>query len=73
MFKSTLKKIAQKSGKPEDFEKYKEQRNLIVKMNKKAKFDFCRSIESRYIDNSKNIWMLNPCFQTVIKWGKNWF
>ena len=53
MTKSKLKKKANKSGKTEDFEKYKKQRNLVVKMNRKAKFDFYRSIEPRSIDNEK--------------------
>ena len=52
---ATLKKRAQKSGRTEDFEKYKNQRNLIVKMNRKAKFDFFNSVEPRSIDNDKKL------------------
>ena len=54
--RSTLKTKSNKSGKTEDFKNYKKQRNLVVKMNRKAKFDFHRSIEPRSIDNEKKFW-----------------
>ena len=72
--RSTLKKKANKSGITEDFEKYKKQRNLVVKMNRKAKFDFYRSIEPRSIDNEKEFWKVakpmlsnsNPMGQKIV-------
>ena len=54
----TFKIKAHKSGKAEDFEKYKKQRNQIVKMNRKAKFYFFRSIEPRSLDNDKKFWKM---------------
>ena len=63
MTRSTLKNISNKSGKTEDFEKYKKLRNLVVKMNRKAKFDFYRSIEPRSIANDKTFWKaVKPMF-----------
>ena len=63
MTRSTLKNKSNKSGKTEDFEKYKKQRNLVVKMNRKAKFDFYRSIEPRSIANEKTFWKaVKPMF-----------
>ena len=72
MTRSTLKNKSNKSGKTEDFEKYKIQRNLVVKMNRKAKFDVYRSIEPRSIANEKTFWKaVKPiCFQMEIQWEK---
>ena len=70
MLRATLKKRAQKSGKVEDFEKYKKQRNLIVKMNREAKFDFYNSIEPRSINNDKKFWkMVKPMFSNSNQMG----
>ena len=63
MTRSTLKNKSNKSGKTEDSEKHKKQRNLVVKMNRKAKFDFYRSIEPRSIANEKTFWKaVKPMF-----------
>ena len=63
MTRSTLKNKSNKSGKTEDFEKYKKQRNLVFKINRKAKFDFYRSIEPRSIANDKTVWKaVKPMF-----------
>ena len=70
MLRATLKKRAQKSGKVEDFEKYKKQRNLIVKMNREAKFDFYNSIEPRSLNNDKKFWkMVKPMFSNSDQMG----
>ena len=75
MTRSTLNKNSNKSGKAEDFEKYKKQRNLVVKMNRKAKFDFHPLVEPRSIDNDKKAVellerRLSPCYVMVIQWDK---
>ena len=71
MMRSTFKKKAKKSGKAEDFEKYKEQGNLIVKMNRKAKYDFYRSINPIAIGDDKNfLKAVKPMFQIAIQWEK---
>ena len=71
MLRETLKKRAQKSGKAEDFEKYKKQQNQLVKMNRKAKFDFYSSIEPRSRDNDKKFWkMAKPVFSNSNQMGE---
>ena len=69
--RATLKKRMQKSGKAEDYEKYKKQWNLFVKMNRKAKFDFYSSIEPRSIDTDKKFWkMVKPMFPNRNEMGE---
>ena len=71
ILRATLKKRAQKSGKAEDYEKYKKQRNLIVKMNRKVKFNFYSSIEPISIDNDKKFWkMVKPMFSNSKEMGE---
>ena len=71
ILRATLKKRAQKSGKAEEYEKCKKQRNLIVKMNRKAKLDFYSYIEPRSIDNNKHFWkMVKPMFSNSNEMGE---
>ena len=71
ILRATLKNRMPKSGKAEDYEKYKKQGNLIVKMNRKAKFDFYSSIEPRSIDNDKKFWkMVKPMFSNSNEMGE---
>ncbi len=64
MTRLTLKKKSNTSGKTEDFEKYKKQRNLVVKMNRKAKSDFYRSTRLNLGPyNEKKFWKaVKPMF-----------
>ena len=44
MFRSKLKKKANKTKNQEDIKRYKKQRNSIANKNRKAKKDHCKSI-----------------------------
>ena len=46
MTRSRLKNKANKSGKEEDLKAYKKQRNLVLKLNRKAKKNFLKSFIS---------------------------
>ena len=71
MLRASLKKRAQRSGSTEDFEKNKKQQNLIVKINRKAKFDFFSPIEPRSIGNGKKLWkMVKPMFSNSNQMGE---
>ena len=61
--RSTLKNIANRSKREEDIRKYKDQRNLVVKLNVKAKKQHFTSIQSKTIDNEKKFWKtVKPLF-----------
>ena len=61
--RSTLKNVANKSKREEDIRKYKDQRNLVVKLNIQAKRQFFMSIQSKTIDNDKKFWKtVKPLF-----------
>ena len=61
--RSTLKNIANRSKREEDIRKYKDQRNLGVKLNVKAKKQHFTSIQSKTIDNEKKFWKtVKPLF-----------
>ena len=63
MTRTRLKTRANKSGNDEDRKKYKQQRNLIVSMNRKAKRDFYHSVDINAIDNDKKFWKaVKPMF-----------
>ena len=63
MKRTRLKNRANKSGNDEDRKKYKQQRNLIVSMNRKAKRDFYHSVDINAIDNDKKFWKaVKPMF-----------
>ena len=51
-----LKKRANKTGNEEDLKKYKQQRNLIVNMNRKEKRDFYNFVDIKTIDNDRQFW-----------------
>ena len=61
MTRSRLKNKANKSGKGEDLEAYKKQRNLVLKLNRKAKKNFLKSCIST---NDK---MKNKTFRKLCK------
>ena len=61
--RSTLKNIANRSKREEDVRKYKDQRNLVVKLNVKAKKQHFMSIQSKTIDNENKFWKtVKPLF-----------
>ena len=65
MTRSRLKNKANKSGKEEDLKAYKKQRNLVLKLNKKAKKNFRKSCTTTNDKmKNKNIWKLCKPFFT---------
>ena len=59
MKRSRLKNKANKSGKEEDLKAYKKQRNLVLKLNRKAKKNFLKSCFSTNGKmKNKNFWKL---------------
>ena len=65
MTRSRLKIKANKSGKEEDLKAYKKRRNLVLKLNRKAKKNFlisCISTNDKMIN--KNFWKLCKPFFT---------
>ena len=65
MTRTRLKTRANKSGNDEDRKKYKQQRNLIVSMNRKAKRDFYHSVDINVINNDKKFWKaVKPMFSS---------
>ena len=66
MLRTNLKNKANKTKKEEDVRRYKKQRNLIVKMNKKAKRDYYKSISPKSVDNDRKFWkMVKPMFSNT--------
>ena len=63
MKRTRLKKKANKTGNEEDIQKYKQQRNLIVNMNRKAKRDFYNSVDLNTANNDRKFWKpVKPMF-----------
>ena len=61
--RSILKKAANSSKREEDVRKYKDQRNLVVKLNIQAKRQYFMSLQSKTIDNDKKFWKtVKPLF-----------
>ena len=61
--RATLKKVANNSKREEDVRKYKDQRNLVVKLNIQAKRQHFMSLQSKTIDNDKKFWKtVKPLF-----------
>ena len=59
MTRSRLKNKANKSGKEEDLKAYKKQRNLVLKLNRKATINFLKScISTNNKKKKKNFWKL---------------
>eukprot|EP00794_Sanderia_malayensis_P018339 gene18339-20183_t len=66
MRRSQLKNIANKTNKKEDIKRYREQRNVVVRMNKNAKREYYRSIQAKSIENDKKFWKtIKPLFSNV--------
>ena len=68
--RSTLKRIANRSKRDEDVRKYEDQRNVVVKLNVKAKQQHFMSIQSKIIDNEKKFWKtVKPLMKiTPVSW-----
>ena len=65
MTRSRLKNKTNKSGKEEDLKAYKIQRNLVLKLNRKAKKNFLKScISTNDKMKNKNFWKLCKPFFT---------
>ena len=65
MTRTRLKTRVNKSGNDEDRKKYKQQRNLIVSMNRKAQRDFYHSVDINAINNDKKFWKaVKPMFSS---------
>ena len=65
MTRSRLKNKVIKSGKEEDLKTYKKQRNLVLKLNRKAKKNFLKScISTNDKMKNKNFWKLCKPFFT---------
>ena len=65
MTRSRLKNKANKSGKEEDLKAYEKQRNLVLKLNRKAKKNFLKScISTNDKMKNKNFWKLCKPFFT---------
>ena len=63
MTRSRLKNKANKSGKEEDLKTYKKQRNLVLKLNRKAEKNFLKScISTNDKMKNKNFWKLGKPF-----------
>ena len=59
MTRSRLKNKANKSGKKEDLKAYKKQRNLVLKVNRKANKNFLKSfISTNDKKKNNNFWKL---------------
>ena len=69
MTRSRLKNKANKSWKEENLKAYKKQRNLVLKLNRKAKKNFLKScITTNDNMKNKNIWKLCKLFFTEKGW-----
>ena len=63
MLRTNLKNIANKTKREQDIRRFKDQRNLVVKLNVKAKRDYFKSIQSKSIENDKQFWKtVKPLF-----------
>ena len=58
-----LKNIVNKTKSELDIRKYRNQRNLVVKLNRKSRRDYFKSIQSKSIENDKKFWKtVKPLF-----------
>ena len=74
MTRSRLKNKTNTRGKKEDLKAYKNQRNLVLKLNRKAKKNFLKScISTNDKMKDKNFWKLcKPFFlQTLLQYNQN--
>ena len=71
--RTRLKGIANKTHLDEDIRKFKNQRNLVVKMNKQSKIDFYKKLDPKDLGNEKAFWrtfkplMSDKCSNTADK------
>ena len=56
ILRTNFKNIANKTKREQEIRKFKDQRNLVVKLNVKAKKDYFKSIQSKSIENDKQFW-----------------
>ena len=56
MTRTRLRNQANSSGLDEDYKKYKQQRNLVISMNRKVESYFFHSLEAKRIDNDNKFW-----------------
>ena len=66
MKRTRLKNIANKTKREEDIKRYREQRNLVVKVNTNAKRAYYKSIQAKSIENDKQFWKtVKPLFSNT--------
>ena len=72
MTRTSIRNEANRSGREEDYKKYKRQRNLVVSMNRNTKRDFFYSLSANTIDNDKTFWKaVKPIFSNGDPMGEN--
>ena len=63
MKRTRLRNIASEAKTQDDFQKYKTQRNLVVKMNRREKRQFYDSLDPTVVGKDKHFWeTLKPFF-----------
>ena len=66
MKRTRLKNILNETKKEEDKKKYREQRNLVVKINTNTKRTYFKSIQAKSIENDKMFWKtVKPLFSNT--------
>ncbi len=66
MRRSRLKNVANKTKRQEDIKRYRDQRNIVVKLNRNAKREYYRSIQAKSIKNDKKFWKtVKPLFSNA--------
>ena len=74
MKRTRLENIANKTKNQDDFQKYKAQRNLVVKMNRREKRQFYDSLDPTVIGKDKHFWKtFKPSSQSSQTPKKNYF
>ena len=56
MNRTRLKNIANKTKRPEDIDRYKAQRNLVVKLNRKEKRNFFANLDPVTVGKEESFW-----------------
>ena len=66
MKRTRLKNIANETKREEDIKRYREQRNLVVKVNTNTKRAYYKSIQAKSIENDKQFWKtVKPLFSNT--------
>ena len=66
MLRTRLKNKVNETNDENDLRRYRDQRNLIVKMNRRAKKKYFKNLDLNNVGNSKRFWKtLNLYFQIV--------